>query len=225
MWARFSHNGLTKGRLGKPIGAGVFPGPTIPVRMWAISHKLNLSLLKLKSPMRPLVHLCFLTLVAAASVRAAVVTYGGVSVSCKETTHALATETLSISFNSTANGGTISGGAIGADSCAFQLTNQVVFQPFVDGTYSYAAAVAGNEDTVFWAAAFCNTSTTNDQLVIADASPTGNTFTITSGSITTMFTITSLATAVPEPAQLALAGAGLFGLAAFLRKRRKAASL
>jgi hypothetical protein len=159
---------------------------------------------------------------AVASASAAVVTYSGVSVSCKETSHALTTETLSISFDNTANGGKISGGAMGTNSCAFQLTNQVVFPPFVNGSYTYAGGVAGNQDAVCWAVGFCNLATTTDSLVIANGSPSGSLFTITSGSITTTFTIAA-ATAVPEPSELALAGASLLGLVGLLRKRQRVA--
>jgi hypothetical protein len=178
------------------------------------------TLLALGVYMKPLAYLCFLTFMAMGSASAAVVTYSGVSVSCISTNHPLTTETLSISFDNTANGGKISGGAIGTNSCAFQLTNQVVFPPFVNGLYTYNGGVAGNQDTVCWAVGFCNGPTTTDTLVIVGASPTGASFTINSGSITTTFTIAS---AVPEPGELALAGASLLGLVGLLRKRQRVA--
>jgi len=172
--------------------------------------------------MKSLAYLCFLTFLAVASASAAAVTYSGVAVSCKEASHALTTETLSITFDNVANSGKFSGGAMGTNSCAFQLTNQVIYPPFVNGTYTYAGGVAGNQDAVCWAVGFCNLATTTDSLVIANGSPSGSLFTITSGSITTTFTIA--AATVPEPSELALAGVGLLGLAGLLRRRKNAAA-
>jgi hypothetical protein len=153
-----------------------------------------------------------LTFMAVSSASAAVVNYSNVTVSCKETVHALTTETLSISFDNSGVG-KISGGAIGTNSCAFQLTNQIVFPPVANGTYTFSA-VPGNQNNVCWAVGFCNGSAVTDTLVVSNV-PGGQQFTVTSGSITTSFVLPT-----PEPNELALVGLGLIGFVSVFKKRK-----
>lgn len=182
------------------------------------------------STMRPLIHLPLTLILPTLALllhsgvsSAATFTYSNIPITCKEVAPNTTTiENLTVSVDSTLNGGTITAGTNNVNNCYFRLAGNALSEPYTNGVYNYSSSL----DAVCWkTGGFCVTGTSPMTLTISPVSG-GQLFTIVASSITTSFTLSSSGgsgggggSPVPEPSSFLLVGGGLTFLGLTSRRR------